>query len=202
VYYAKRVQNIHAIDVAGSLIDVARRRLVEQSVRNVDLHVGSVLDVDAIFAGQRFDCVISQRCLINLPTWEHQRRAITHIHSLLSDEGVLLLTEGFQENVDSLNGVRTQFGLPEIKVVDYNRNLGRADFEGFIGESFEILERRHYGAYLFVSRVYHPLLVLPEAPRHESKLNRVAMDISKGLAMPDMEKYSYNLFYVLRKRRT
>lgn len=201
MHYARKVKKMMAVDVADSLINLARERLQRERVDNVDLHVGSVLDTAEMFTNSRSDCVISQRCLINLPDWTRQRDAITQIHHVLADDGVFLMTEGFQDNLDYLNSARTALSLPEIRVVDYNRNFVRDDFERFVSKLFDIIEMRHYGAYLFFSRIYHPLVVSPEEPRHDSKMNEVAMRISQVLAMPDLEKYSYNLFYVLRKRK-
>ncbi|MHA2095118.1 MAG: class I SAM-dependent methyltransferase [Candidatus Hodarchaeales archaeon] len=200
MHYAKKVKRIFGIDVADSLINIAKKRVLEEPLNNVDFYVGSVLDIGEIFKGKQFDCAISQRCLINLPNWEHQRNAITQVHQLLTNQGMFLLTEGFQDNLDNLNSVRTKFSLPEIKVVDYNRNFIVSDFEKFIEQYFEVIEKRFYGCYLFFSRVYHPLVVLPENPKHDSKLNEVAMNLQKALSMPDLEKYSYNIAYVLRKR--
>jgi len=200
VHYAKRVKRLLAIDVADSLINVANKRLQQEGIDNVELYVGSVLDIDERFKGKQFDCVISQRCLINLPDWESQRNAISQVYNLLADEGIFLLTEGLQDNLDNLNSMRTRFSLPEIKVVDYNRNFVSGDLEIFVQQYFEVIEKRHYGPYLFFSRVYHPLVVFPDDPQHDAKMNEVAMNISRVLPMPDLEKYSYNMFYVLKKR--
>jgi hypothetical protein len=57
-----------------------------------------------------------------------------------------------------------------------------------------------YGFYLLLSRVLHPLSVLPESPKHDSRVNEAAMQISRNIEIPAMQKYSYNLFYVLRKK--
>lgn len=200
VCYAQEVKNISGIDVAESLITLARERAASESIKNADFTAGSVLNIRDIYHDRKFDCVISQRCLINLPEWQYQQDAISQIHSLLEKDGLFLLTEGFQEELDNLNSVRIKFGLAEIKTVDYNRNMRRSDFEPFIKRFFDIVEVCNYGAYLFFSRVYHPLAVLPEEPKHDSKLNEAAMEISRKIQMPDLEKYSYNLFYVLRKK--
>lgn len=200
IYYAKKVNKMSSIDLASSLIEKAKHRISENSISNVDLFVGSVLDLEEIFQPRNFDCVISQRCLINLPNWDYQKEAIKQIYNLLDDDGIFLLTEGFQENLDNLNSVRKKLSLDEIKVVEYNRNFTLSEFEPFIHEYFEIIEKHYYGAYLFFSRVYHPLAVLPETPKHDSNLNKVAMDVSNIISTPDLEKYSYNIFYVLKKR--
>ena len=198
--YASSVASLCAIDLAESLVAVARRRLSEQQIDNVELQVASVLDTASAWPGRRFDCAISQRCLINLPEWRYQEDAILQIADRLTDGGWFLLTEGFQEPLDRLNELRARFGLPEIVTVDYNRNLVRRDFERFIAEHFEIVERRHYGAYVFLSRLYHPLAVWPDPPVHDSRLNEAAMRLASALVMPDLEQYSYVLFYALRKR--
>ena len=200
MHYAKRVKHMLAIDVANSLINIASQRAQLESLRNVELCVDSVLNIIDRFESEQFDCVLSQRCLINLPDWELQKNAIIQIHHLLTDKGILLLSEGFQDHLNNLNELRTTLALPEIQVVDYNRNFFLDEFEDFVQRYFEVIEIRHYGAYLFFTRVYHPLVALPESPSHNSKMNKVAMDISKVETIPNLEKYSYNLFYVLKKR--
>jgi ubiquinone/menaquinone biosynthesis C-methylase UbiE len=200
LHYARRVARLRAVDVAASLIQVARQRLQGCGVENVQFSVGSVLDVMDLFPKEQFQCVISQRCLINLPTQQDQERAIKGIWQSLADDGLFLLTEGFQENLDNLNALRVRFSLPEIKVVAYNRNLRLGDFLPLVRQYFDVLETRHYGPYLVLSRVFHPLAVAPEAPKHDSRLNKAAMDLARALPLQELEQYSYNLFFALRKR--
>jgi len=199
VHYARKAKKIFALDISAGLVSVAQKRLEQESLENVELFVGSMLNLGEIFQGQQFDCIISQRCLINLPDWEHQRMAMLQAYDLLKEGGLFLLTEGFQDNLNKLNAIRTAMSLPEIKVAPYNRNFLSHEFDKFIGQYFELIDQRHYGLYLFLSRVYHPLVVSPEEPRHDSKMNDVAMRLSQVLSLPDMEKYSYNLFYALKK---
>jgi len=198
--YAARVKKLSGIDIAESLIYIAKNRAISDKIHNVDFTVGSVLDLKKTYQGKQFDCVISQRCLINLPEWEYQQDAILKVHSLLKKGGLFLVTEGFQDELNNLNIVREKLGLASIKVVNYNRNLVRGVFEAFVRNYFSIEEIRHYGVYLFLSRVFHPLAIRPEEPKHDSKLNEAAMKIANQVILSDFEKYSYNLFYVLKKR--
>jgi len=200
VQYAKRVKRLLGIDIAESLISIAKMRAITESIQNVDFVVGSVLDIKKIYHAQQFNCIISQRCLINLSKWQHQQDVILQVYGLLQKGGLFLLTEGFQEELDNLNTIRQKFGLSEIKVVNYNRNLIRKDFEAFINQYFDIVEICYYGTYLFLSRVFYPFAVLPNEPKHDSKLNKIAMKISQTIPMSSLEKYSYNLFYVLKKK--
>lgn len=199
IRYAQRVKHIWALDIAESLIALARQRAGSLGVSNVEFTVGSILEAREIFRNKPIDCVISQRCLINLPTWEYQQAAILQIHELLMPGGLFLMTEGFQDELDNLNHLRERVGLPTIDVVSYNRNLIRDEFDRFIAQYFTIEDVKDYGLYLFLSRVYHPLVVIPEQPKHDSPLNEAASALSRLLSTSDFRRYSYNLLYILKK---
>ncbi len=200
VEYAKRVRRLSAIDVSDGLVRLAKARLADEGVENADLRVGSVLEAGRIFRGCQFDCIISQRCLINLPEWQMQQDAIVKAHSLLKPGGLLLATEGFQEGLDNLNTVRREAGLEPIQAVSYNRMMSRGDFETFVRNYFDIVDIEHYGLYMFLSRVFHPVAVLPDKPKHDSPLNEAAMRIARLPAAPKLEEFDFDLFYVLRKK--
>ncbi len=200
LHYARCVQKLSAMDVADSLIELAKKRMADHQTTPVDFRVGSVLNLSSVYGQDQFDCIITQRCLINLPEWENQQEAIKEVHKVLEPGGLFLLTEGFEEELNHLNKVRKSVHLPEIKVVPYNKNIVRKNFESFIRPYFDTLEIRDYGTYLFLSRVFHPLAVLPDNPQHDSPLNKAAFELSHALTIPQFQEYSYNLFYVLKKR--
>ncbi len=200
MHYAKKVKELTGIDVSKSLINIAEKRLKSKNINNVNLYTGSVLDIAKIFRRKRFDCVISQRCLINLSLWKYQKKAILQIHKLLNKNGIFILTEGFQENLDNLNYVRKKLKLKEINVVNYNKNFSLVEFQKFIKKYFDIIGIYYYGTYLYLSRIYHPLMVYPKEPKHNSKYNKIAMMIQRKQNNSDFNKYSYNIAYVLRKK--
>lgn len=200
ISYAKSLKHLIGIDIALSLIRKARERSFSESLQNAEFLVGSVLNMEAMFHSRKFDCIISQRCIINLPNWDYQKDVILQCHNLLRSNGLLLITEGFQDELNNLNKIRKSLGLSEIEVVSYNRNLIRKKFDSFVEKYFDIVGTRHYGVYLFLSRVFHPLAVLPEYPKHDSKLNETAMTISRRVQIPNLEECSYNLFYLLKKK--
>jgi ubiquinone/menaquinone biosynthesis C-methylase UbiE len=200
IKYAQRVKYIWALDVAGSLIERAKQRVEVSDIANIEFTVGSILEAGVIFCNKPIDCVISQRCLINLPTWHYQQDAIVQIHQLLKTGGLFLMTEGFQDELDNLNQLRERVGLSRIDVVGYNRNLIHDEFDAFIGNYFEIDAMLNYGLYLLLSRVYHPLVMVPEQPKHDSRFNEVAGLLSREVPTSEFRQYSYNLLYVLRKR--
>lgn len=199
ICYARAVRRLVGLDVARSLLTRAERLAALEQVANATFVQGSVLELRRHFAPE-FDAVISQRCLINLADWSNQAAAIDAVHAVLREGGIFLVSEGFQSELDELNVVRKRLGLAPIEVVPFNRNLDRERFEAYVEERFETVERRDYGTYLFLSRILHPLAVQPREPVHDDRLNEVAIRIAEAVHLPDLERYSYNRFYALRKR--
>lgn len=195
--YSSMVEEITAIDISDSLVEKARIRL--KSKKNAKVLRLSVLDLIKKFKNNKFDCIISQRCLINLPTWKLQKKVLESIAYILKKNGILLLTEGFQDGLNAINELRAMNNLKKIKVVNYNKNFERQKFETFIKDLFEIQATVDYGFYLLLSRVFYPKLIYPKEPKHDSKFNKVAKSLSINLKHLNSEKYSYNLFYNLRK---
>jgi hypothetical protein len=63
---------------------------------------------------------------------------------------------------------------------------------------FRVEERRHFGVYDFVARVVHPLLVAPEAPRYDARINQIAATLA--LDRQDCADLSRVVFLVLVRR--
>ncbi len=200
VKYASYVRSIIGVDVSSSLAKVAKERIESLKVNNANVVTSSMLDLDKLYCAGSYDCIISQRVLINLPTWSLQQEMITKVHRLLAPKGILLLTEGFQDELDNLNDVRERLGLSRIKVVDYNHNMRRTRFERFVSKFFVTVDTRHYGLYLLLSRTINPLVAIPDEPKHNSDINKAAMFLCCALGGLAVKKYSYNLFYALQKR--
>jgi SAM-dependent methyltransferase len=200
IRYAGRVKKLSCLDISEPLVRVARRRISSCGIRNIELNIGSALDIDKIYRGRKFSCVISQRLLINLSSWSNQKEVIRKIHDLLLPGGLLLLTEAFEDGRGNINSLRKKCGLGMLEKARYNRFLLRKEFESFVRRYFRIEDTSHYGAYIFFSRVFHPLAVYPGSPKYDSKLNEAAMNISRLMEAREFEKYSYQLFYCLAKK--
>jgi hypothetical protein len=65
---------------------------------------------------------------------------------------------------------------------------------------FRIRAIVHYGVYLYLSRVLHPLVVAPAEPRHDSAFNELAMRVALAGDAGDFARYSYNSLYALEKQ--
>jgi SAM-dependent methyltransferase len=145
-----------------------------------------------------FDVAISERCLINLHTWEEQQRAIAKIASVLRPGGRFLFIEGSKNGRDGLNRFRESVGLEAMPPVWHNLDFDEQALHEYLQRDFEIEQSLHSGTYDLIARVVHPLLVAPEKPRYEAPINKIAA--AMALKRQDCGDIARLLFWVLRKR--
>lgn len=200
IQYAKKVKEVHALDIADTLLKRAQKNVKKAKIQNIHFQLGSATEVANFFSGIKFDAAISQRCLINIANWESQKNVIKQIHQKLVPGGRFLLSEGFVEGFGPLNKLRKQLGLDLIRPVLYNNNFARKRFESFIKEYFEIIDIRDYGFYLLFSRTVTSVAFLPKKPEHDCKINEAIMKLSQMILSKDFSEFSYNFFYALKKK--
>lgn len=186
-------RRVIGIDYSEKMID--RARSVYGGIGNISFMVRDVLDLNSI--EETFDVAISQRCLINIPSWELQQRAILNIAGILKPGGVFLLQEGSLQGRENLNQTRQIFGLERMPIVDYNLDFDEGKLWPFVRQHFDIIDIRRFGHYDFISRVIHPLMVSPEQPRYDSKINEIGALISEQLR--GMDQVSRQFLAILRR---
>jgi ubiquinone/menaquinone biosynthesis C-methylase UbiE len=200
-YAAHRRIEAHGIDYAENMIEFARRRMQETAPSPaIEFQHASVLELPYENGG--FDVVTSGRCLMALLEWGPQRRALAEIHRVLKPGGQLVLMEGTFDGLARLNFYRRKFGLPEIEPDGKDRLLTRKFDEkellAFCGPYFELLRTQRFGMYYFLTRIVQPLLVAPDAPRYDHRLNEVARQIAQ--IVPDFESMGHLVGFIFRKR--
>jgi ubiquinone/menaquinone biosynthesis C-methylase UbiE len=200
-YASHRKIAAHGIDYAENMLALAKQRLAEtRPDLKIDFRQGSVLDLP--FPSTTFDVVTSHRCLMALLEWGPQQQALLEIYRVLKPGGILVLMEGTQEGLERLNVYRSAFDLSEIAADGRDRLLTRKlreqEFLQFVEPYYEVLRTQRFGMYYFLTRIVQPLLVAPESPRYDHKLNEVAKQIARVL--PDFEGIGHLVAFALRKR--
>jgi SAM-dependent methyltransferase len=191
--FAKYAAHVVGIDYSPAMIERAKHQFGHLS--NVDFELKDVANLE--FSPKSFDVVISQRCLINLPTWEAQQKAISDIASVLRTGGYFFLQEGTQQGRERLNQVREMLGLKRMPDVPYNLDFDEEQLWPFVHRYFGIVEVRRFGIYDLVSRVVHPLLVSPLEPKYNAEINRIARQVSSKL--PGLDELSREFSAFLRR---
>jgi len=195
--------NFLGIDNSQNMIDAARNLVKDEAnlKGKIEFNLGDVLNLK--LKPESFDVIITERLLINLPTWEDQVNVIKSLHRLLKKEGKFLMMEATKQGVDRLNEIRKKVNLEPIPHSTKNNWwINRYDenkIEEFLSELFEIVEVQRFGLYFFISRVLYPLSILPEKPKFDSKLNEIARQVSLALGT-DFNKLGHSTFFVLRKK--
>jgi SAM-dependent methyltransferase len=146
-------------------------------------------DTDRI-PGGHYDCIITERMLINLPDDVAQRRAIAKFAGFLAPGGRYLMCENHQASLDFLNGHRASVGLPAIQApwhnhylrLEHGRDVNNWDAAPACNLPGLVVEDMHEfsAPYYFLSRVVNAR-VAQEAglePDYNSPINRMALSLS------------------------
>jgi len=146
-----------------------------------------------------FDIILCKRVLINLVSWERQKRALDNFCSLLSENGLLLLSEACSESLENLNRLRRRYGLEPLGNPWYNRYVSSGELEEYIQNKFSIVKvERFSSTYYFGSRILQPfilkLLGSGKAPKHTSRINRLFSHL------PTIGDVGTQKMWVLQKR--
>ena len=200
-YAGARRVTAHGIDYAENMVEFARRRTTEVApALKIEFKHASVLELP--YADGAFDVVTSSRCLMALLDWELQQRALIEIHRVLRPGGQLVLMEGSFDGLERLNFFRRKFDLPEIDPAGRDRLLTlkfhEKELTDFCDAYFELQRIQRFGMYYFLTRIVQPLLVAPEAPRYDHRLNEVAKQIARLVS--DFESIGHLVGFVFRKR--
>jgi len=157
--------SFHGLDFSHDLLAIAEKR----KISNGSFSQGDVRNLE--FDGASFDVVYTERCLINLLSWEDQQKGLSEIHRVLKKGGFYFMVESFTDGFDNLNKARTELGLNNIPVAHHNLYFNKESFKEFVKPLFSITDPSSLGttestalqpnflsSHYFSARVLHPLL--------------------------------------------
>lgn len=191
---------ITGVDFSENMIAEANKN----AIPNTEFFEGDVLSLsrNKHLIGQKFDLVLSTRCLINLANWQEQKVGIMEMRKLLTPDGRMVLVENVQEGLDNLNQLREKMGLPPIKVRWHNKLLPQAEIRKFLEELRGHLLTTEYvenigNMYYITSRVIYAKMCKDQGvePDYNNQINQIASQ------MPTMGEYyacSPNFMFVLK----
>src|SRR6185295_9654873 len=98
------------------------------------------------FEKESVDIVYTERCLINLLTWEDQQKALKEINRVLKKGGFYFMVESFTDGFDNLNKARRELGLDSIPVAHHNLYFDKPSFTEFVSPLFNVVDPAVLGA--------------------------------------------------------
>lgn len=182
----------YGLDFSHDLIKICHDR----KMMNVSSHQGDARET--MFDSNFLDIVYTERCLINLPSWGDQIKALNEIHRILKPNGYYLLIEAFTDGLKNCNKARTECGLPELKPAKHNLYLDKKKFLDAIESKFIIIdqdqvEHNFLSSHYFISRVLHPLVT-----KGKNIKNTEFVQFFNSFLMP-IGNYSQIQAYLLKK---
>lgn len=198
VIFSENAKYVEGIDFSKEMINQAESAIKENPLEKNNLSFKHMDVLSLTYPDNTFDVAISERCLINLRSWEDQMQAMIEIKRVLKTGGRFLMIEGTDGGLNGLNRMRASYDLHKIEKHWHNLLMDDEKLMTFLENNFQINKIRSLGTYYFISRVVHPLLVLPDEPKFEAKINEVARRIAFDIS--NLDDISINKLYVLSKK--
>ncbi len=170
----------------------------EASLRErISFRVADVLQLDKELGDSRYDAAITDRCLINLGSYEEQAKAIAQIAAHLKPGACYLAIENFLEGQDNMNRARAGVDLPPIPVRWHNLYFREAEFRRAAEPFFsDVVMHEFSSSYYFATRVIYSAMckMRGEEPDYEHEIHRLAVHL------PWSGQFSPIRLAVLRRR--
>jgi ubiquinone/menaquinone biosynthesis C-methylase UbiE len=174
----------------------------ERNVRGCEIVQGDVRKLP--FPSGAFDCVVSERCIINVMDVADQAQSLREVARVLRPGGHFLCVEAFTDGLADLNAARAELGLPPNQQPHHNLWFDKAWFERTIAGEFEQVDLaterdpslpvpNFLSSHYFISRVLYPAITKAEV-RYNTHL------VKFFSFLPAMGNYSPIQFYLLRRK--
>jgi SAM-dependent methyltransferase len=199
--YAALGAQVVGVDFVPEMVEHANTRragLPPQVARRLEFAVGDIRALE--FEDASFDAVVSTRVVINLPSWEEQRRGLGECARVLRSGGLLLLSEATEQGWRRLNALRREWGLPDIPVPSFNLYLDQERLVETLAAEFELEGVVDFASsYYVATRLLKPLLaavasISVDVADPDAELNRWAA------TLPSAGDYGTQKLFLLRRR--
>lgn len=202
--YAPLVQTITALESDGALIAAARKEAEEKELGNITFMEGSIDTISSHTEKEDYDCIISPQCLTSLPGWDLQEKTLNRLHRLLKQDGLLIISECFHDELEYLNKLRGKLGLSHFQGNTSTEHtlypMYHGEFDIWALRNFTIESLRDFGVYFFLTCIVQPLSNSFQKSPPDTALNEVALTLSAVTQKPVFREISAVLCYILKKK--
>jgi len=169
----------HGVDYSDNMIANARAGLKDmpEIADRLNFSVGDALNLSDAVGDRTYDVVTSDRCLINLESFEAQASAIAQIASHVKPGGHYIGIENFMEGQNNLSAARAHMGLSEIPVRWHNLFFKKDEFLSECSKHFELVEWKDFSSsYYFATRVLYSAICKTEGsePDYQHPIHQMA----------------------------
>jgi ubiquinone/menaquinone biosynthesis C-methylase UbiE len=170
--------NILGMDFSEKMIENARKKPTTYLKGCIEFEVGDVLSLKSHKG--IYDCIYTERMLINLASWQSQLEAMTVIFDHLQPGGRYIMCENSQDGLRNLNELRISVGLSVISPPSHNLYINDSDIECVMNPGVILEEVIDYSStYYFISRVVNAWQSKQKGkePSYDAPINNIALDL-------------------------
>lgn len=170
------------VDYSESMIDTARREAATRPklAGRIEFKLGDATKLAAACGDTTYDVVITDRCLINLTSFESQTQAISEIARHTKRGGHYLAIENFVEGQHNMNATRAAVGLPEIPIRWHNLFFNETEFRSGVEPWFEVVGIQEFSSsYYFATRVIYSAMcqMRGEQPDYGHEIHQLSIHL-------------------------
>ncbi|NQT90526.1 MAG: class I SAM-dependent methyltransferase [Candidatus Omnitrophica bacterium] len=192
--------NAVGVDYADEMIRGASKRVARLKgiSGRAQFMTGDMTDLGSMFDCGEFDIIVTVRSLMNLESWQAQKKAISQLARALRQGGLFLMMEGSLQARGCLNKLRSAIGLPPFLGVWHNLYLDEKKLLPFLSRYFVIEEVISYSStYLFLTRcVLHTL----RSPKKRWNYSHPMFRLARQL--PNEGQCGFHRLFRLRRKKT
>ena len=153
VRFSKYIDNIYDYDYSKSMLTKASKNIKDK--KNITL---SELDILKDDITTKADVALTKRMLINLGSFENQKKAIKKIHNSIHNDGYFIMLETSIDGLNNLNYFRKKVNLSEIPEPYHNTLFELNELKNYLQEFFVIEDIKYFSMYYFFTRIYNQML--------------------------------------------
>jgi len=171
------------VDYSANMIENARRHLTTLSNEvqgRLAFKVGDATNLEAACGEEQFDVVTTDRCLINLTSFDSQAQAIAQIAAHTKPGGYYIAIENFVEGQENLNAMRRSVGLPDIPIRWHNLFFTETQFVAAAAAFFDEINFKDFSSsYYFATRVIYSAMcqMRGEQPDYQHEIHQLAVKL-------------------------
>ena len=170
------------IDYSEKMIEAARKLLGAQPHlgSRVAFQVGDVLDITATCGTVTFAVVMTDRCLINLDSFEKQAQAVAQIAAHTKPGGHYIAIENFLEGQANMDAARRAIGLEGIPIRWHNLYFTEPGFRAIVEPFFDCITFHDFSSsYYLATRVIYSAMckMRGEEPDYHHEIHRLAVKL-------------------------
>lgn len=213
---AKRLPACHfdGFDYLLEMIQAANKGAAEAGVlERTRFMVGDILAIDKIPGIQRYDydVVITDRCIINLDTWDKQKQAIAALAGKVRPGGWLLMIENCKQRRNLQSEMRELLGLEPRGFPPFNLFLDEDKIFNYLNDiGLHLIEWEHFcslhdlclyilGPALGERHGYRLSTSADETINYDSPLVKIATELSLKTPGANFGAFGQNTLFVCRK---